>query len=692
MSHLGPEIGSGGRIGGVDAAAGRHVGFGIGNEHRNVVAHAAPRQADLAQRNPLRQFEHLADHPRRAQRAVEEAAAFGRSVGQRRGPVVAPRDLEGEALGVFDRRRGEQRLNLPAGVDLLIDVGRTVHDDIGDVEDIGIVERRGLGVHAQRVDRAVVERRPGGRAEGPVGRKTPVEQRQHLAVEKRLREGALDIPPVRPGQRRSRRGVEPLTDLVPEVIHIAARPEPEPVVHLPVGGKRGHHPVAHAPAADAVDDPVGILLEIVARGDPLLHVQLAVLVVDRVMLPVRGHVHAARKAVQTDQRVHVETARHGFVLNRLAHEADVAVETQPLAEQFGDGAQVEIVAHQAVFPGDAPLGGVGVGEVVLNLLRTGRDGNGVDRRHARPEKLPGIVVRLHAAARAPALHAAAHPVTVLELRQAERRLESQVRGEGHGLLPDAALLGRDQNDAVGGLAAVQRRGRSALEDRNALDVLGIEIRDAVAAVAVPGVGDSADGRISLLGRGVEHRHSVDHIQRLVVAGHRTHAADTHLGGRSRPRRGFTDLHAGRFTGKRQNQVGRFDGRELRTFDLVGGIGQVDVVAFESQRRHDHVFDGLHILLQDDLQLGAAPRLDTAREVTQTRNVENGARTDADREQTVRMRGHAVRGSPFHDGNPGQRVSRFVGDAASDRCLLRRGPRADHGTGGKTRPGDQEQGR
>ena len=691
IGHFGLEVGARSSIGGVDAPAGRNVGLRVGDEHRNVVAHAAPRQAHLGERHPFGQFEHLADDPRRAERTVEKPAALVRGVGQRRSPVVAPRDFEVETLGVFDRSRGEERLYLAAGVDLLVDVGRAVHDDIGHVEHIGVIERRGLRIDAQRIHRAVVQGGADRSAERPVGREPPVKEGQHLAVEKGLRITAFDVTAVVPGQRRSRRGVEPLADLVVDIVDVAAGADAQPAVHLPVGGEGGHDPVAQALAADAVGDPIGILFEIVARSDPFLHAEFAVRVIDLEMLAVGSHIDAARKTVKPDQRVHVESARHRFVLHDLTHEADVAVELDPVPEQPGRRPQVEVMPHQAVRARDSALGGIGVGEVGLHLLGARRDRQRVHRRNARPEKIPGVVVSLHRGARTPAFDAAAHPVTVLEVRQAERALERKVRSEGHGLpFRGAALLGRDQDHAVGGLTAVQRGRRGALEDRDALDVLGIEVRDAVAAVAVARIGDTPDGRIGLLRRRVENRHAVDHVQRLIVAGHRADAADADLGGGARTRRAFVYLHAGRLARERENHVRRLDVRELRSLDLVGRIGQVGIVAFQSQSRHDHVGDSFHVLLQRDVQPGAVFGRDTAGHIAHARDVEHGAGSDADGEFASGEGRHTVRSPVFHDGNPDKGRSRLIGNAAADHELPLRGLRPDFESGEQAQTERQDQ--
>ena len=391
------------------------------------------------------------------------------------------------------------------------------------------------------------------------------------------------------------------------------------------------------------------------------------------MLPVRRDIHPAGEAVKPDQRVHIETARHGFVLDHLAHEADIPVELEPLPEKPGRGTQVEVMAHQAVRTRDSPLGRIGIGKIVLHLFRPGGNRDRIHRRDPRPEKVARIVVGLHPRTGAPAFHPAAHPVAVLERRQAEGGLERKVRSERHGLLfAGIALFGRNEDHAVGGLTAVQGGGRGTLEDRDALDILGIEVRDAVAAVAVPCIGHTAYGRIGLLGGRIENGHTVDHIERLVVAGDRPHAADAYLGRSARTRRVLVHLHAGRLARKRQDQVGILHRRELRPPDLIGRIGQVGIVAFEPQRRHDHLGDRLHILLQHDFEFGTGSRPDTLVDIPQTRDIEHGTGQDGDREFAFGKGRDPVRGTPFDNGSPGDGIARFIGDTAVDNHLPGRG--------------------
>ena len=62
--------------------------------------------------------------------------------------------------------------------------------------------------------------------------------------------------------------------------------------------------------------------------------------------------------------------------------------------------------------------------------------------------------------------------------------EAEPLGHGELRLADLASLGRDDHDAVGGLGAVDRGGRPTLQDLDPLDVLGIEIGDAIDRVVL----------------------------------------------------------------------------------------------------------------------------------------------------------------------------------------------------------------
>lgn len=79
------------------------------------------------------------------------------------------------------------------------------------------------------------------------------------------------------------------------------------------------------------------------------------------------------------------------------------------------------------------------------------------------------------------------------------------------------------------------------------------------------------------------------------------------------------------------KLGSFTAVSCAPPDLIGRIGQVGIVAFEPQRRHDHLGDRLHILLQHDFEFGTGSRPDTLVDIPQTRDIEHGTGQDGDRE-------------------------------------------------------------
>src|SRR5439155_24244832 len=93
---------------------------------------------------------------------------------------------------------------------------------------------------------------------------------------------------------------------------------------------------------------------------------------------------------------------------------------------------------------------------------------GLDQRRGRAERVADFL-------RATEL---ARAERVADLREAEALRDRDSR------LAVVAALGRDDDNAVRGLAAVQRRGRGALEHLDGLDVVRVDIGDAVDRVVL----------------------------------------------------------------------------------------------------------------------------------------------------------------------------------------------------------------
>jgi hypothetical protein len=105
-------------------------------------------------------------------------------------------------------------------------------------------------------------------------------------------------------------------------------------------------------------------------------------------------------------------------------------------------------------------------------------------------------------------------------------------GEAELRLAGLAFLGGDDHDAVGGLGAVDRRRRAALQDLDPLDVFGVEVRDAVGRVVlIPRVAARL-GRGDRVGavrdRVIADHHPVDHEERVGARVDRGDASEVDL--------------------------------------------------------------------------------------------------------------------------------------------------------------------
>src|SRR6185312_2882993 len=138
-------------------------------------------------------------------------------------------------------------------------------------------------------------------------------------------------------------------------------------------------------------------------------------------------------------------------------------------------------------------------------------------------------------------------VHVLKLGQPERCLEGEILAhlDAHSLRALAGL-GRDDDRAVRGACAVQRGCVGTGENADRLDVVRIDVRSRVAEV------ESAKSTVGA-GRVVD-RNTIDHEERLVVAGDGVLAAD-HDAGRSAWRTIIGDLDAGHLARERVDDIG-----------------------------------------------------------------------------------------------------------------------------------------
>ena len=231
---------------------------------------------------------------------------------------------------------------------------------------------------------------------------------------------------------------------------------------------------------------------------PVLCIQLSVLVITFIVLFIIRQVLATRKAVEPYQRIHIKASRYGFILHRLLHDIHVTVQFQPAVEEDGGLSQIDIVFGEFIFIQNAATGGVGIGEICLQLVISGVDGYRSDRRQSGTEKVTQIIVNRQIFFFSPTVCYIIYSVAVLHFGQRESLFKSQ-SGREMNIPPSYGIsfLCSNKNDSVGRLATIQGCGRSSFQDADTFHVLRIQIRDAVASVPVAGICRTADSRISL---------------------------------------------------------------------------------------------------------------------------------------------------------------------------------------------------
>src|SRR3954469_19527047 len=123
----------------------------------------------------------------------------------------------------------------------------------------------------------------------------------------------------------------------------------------------------------------------------------------------------------------------------------------------------------------------------------------------------------------------------------------------HARSGGAALLGLDQHHAVRRARSVDRGSSSILEDRDGLNVRGVDEIERVARERRIAA-DADSTRVGLISR---HRDAVDHQQRLVAAGNRSAATNENVRARARLTVVLGDLNAGGPAFDHVGDVGRY---------------------------------------------------------------------------------------------------------------------------------------
>ena len=355
---------------------------------------------------------------------------------------------------------------------------------------------------------------------------------------------------------------------------------------------------------------------------------------------------------------------HQRVARVLLHVGGAQIERQLVLHELGRVAQREVVAVIDVVGDDAARVDRSGREIGLVALRTGGDAQRVGHVEARLEEVLRVVAARRGQLLAPAHRGSVErrAVGVLEAGHDEGRREGRVVGEVDANAALAALLRGDEDDAVGTLRTVERGGRGARQHRHRLDVLGVEVGDTLVVAAVGRLVDTLG-----LGRAEARKgNTVDHVEGVVVAVDRLHAAHHHTRRTARTRRAGVDLQTGDLTRKRVDEVGVLHRIDDVARDLLHVVGQRLLLTLDTEcGDHDGV-EHLVVLLHDDLQRRPARNRNRHLAVADERHLEHVARLGLrQREVAFEIDGRTGRGAGDDDRGADQGLALIVLDGACD---------------------------
>ena len=173
----------------------------------------------------------------------------------------------------------------------------------------------------------------------------------------------------------------------------------------------------------------------------------------------------------------------------------------------------------------------------------------------------------------PTIHTITNAIAILHFGKTESLINSQTGRKRDFMCARTPLFGRYQNHAIGRLTSIQSCCRCTFQYSNALHIFRIQVGNAIPPVTIARISSPANSRIGLFGSRIQHRHSVYHIQWLIITDHRTDATNTDLSRSPRTGRVFTYLHTRRLSGQSSNHIRLFYPVQLITLQLHGRIRQ-----------------------------------------------------------------------------------------------------------------------
>lgn len=217
-------------------------------------------------------------------------------------------------------------------------------------------------------------------------------------------------------------------------------------------------------------------------------------------------------------------------------------------------------------------------------------------------------------------------------------------------------FGGDHHHAVRGHRTVKRRSRRAFQNRDVLDVLGIDRRHDVAEVEAR----TAPLAVGALQLRVVNRHAVDDVKRQVRTRKLGITADQHARRSRRAGRRRRNIDSGDLSDHRLHDVRLASGRQVLLAHRRHGVTQCLGFTLDTQGRDYDFTHGNGLLLEYDFETGFAADGNRLCRHTDERNLQGGVLVGyVQREPTFRISRRAAARPLLDDRGSDNRLLRLI---------------------------------
>ena len=190
-----------------------------------------------------------------------------------------------------------------------------------------------------------------------------------------------------------------------------------------------------------------------------------------------------------------------------------------------------------------------------------------------------------------------------------------------------SLLGRNQDNTVGSTATIEGRGSRTFQYGHRLDIVWIDGRDTITEVITAAFASTA--KVCII-----QRHTIHHIERLVVACHFCITTKEYTGRTRSTTSGVLHYETSHLTRKRIDDIGFLRLGEFLTLHFLQSIAEGLAVSFDTEGGDNHLIQGLTILMHRDFH--AISSFHGHRLVTDIAHFERSSRLAIQRKVTIHI--------------------------------------------------------